>query len=98
MHVPSLCDIEVASGLRRAVARSWCPIERAEDALGDYADMPLTRHGHRSLLPRIFALRENFSAYDSAYVGLAEALGAALLTADGRLARAVGRGAAVPLA
>lgn len=89
LHVPALCDVEVASGLRRAVARKVCSVARAADALADYGDLPVTRHGHRTLLPRMFALRDNFSAYDATYVALAEALGAALLTADTRLARAV---------
>jgi predicted nucleic acid-binding protein len=34
-------------------------------------------------------LRSNFSTYDACYVALAEALGAEVLTADERLARAV---------
>lgn len=58
-------------------------------ALEDYLDLPLTRHGHRSLLSRILALRSNFSAYDATYVSLAESLGAELLTADQPLARSV---------
>ena len=35
-------------------------------------------------------LRDNVSAYDAGYVALAEALGCALLTVDGRLAAAQG--------
>jgi predicted nucleic acid-binding protein len=35
-------------------------------------------------------MRDNVSAYDAAYVALAETLGCALLTADARLARASG--------
>ena len=48
-----------------------------------------TRHGHEALLPRVLELRSNFGAYDACYVVLAERLGAELLTADERLARAV---------
>jgi predicted nucleic acid-binding protein len=47
------------------------------------------RHGHQSLLTRVLELRENFTAYDAAYVALAEQLRANLLTADEPLARAV---------
>ena len=50
----------------------------------------LVRHPVHALLPRIWALRDDISAYDAAYVALAEALGCALLTADSRLARAPG--------
>lgn len=50
--------------------------------------MPIIRHGHQQLVPRIIELRDNFSAYDAAYVALAERLGGSLLTLDERLARA----------
>jgi predicted nucleic acid-binding protein len=49
-------------------------------------------------LPRVWELRANLTAYDAAYVALAEALGAPLLTRDRRLARAAGHGARVELA
>ena len=62
---------------------------RAADALEDYLDLPLIRHGHQALLGRILQLRSNFSAYDAAYVALAERLRSELLTADDALARAV---------
>jgi predicted nucleic acid-binding protein len=50
----------------------------------------MTRYAVFSLLERVWALRENVSAYDGSYVALAESLGCALLTADQRLARAPG--------
>jgi predicted nucleic acid-binding protein len=62
---------------------------RRNEALSDYVDLPLSRHGHLSLLPRVLELGANFSAYDGVYVALAEALGAVLVTADERLRRAV---------
>lgn len=89
MRVPALCDIEVAAGLRRALLRELLSLERADQALADYLLLPLTRHGHQELLPRMLGLRSNFSAYDACYVALAELLGADLLTADERLTRAV---------
>ena len=64
---------------------------RAGEALGDYLDLPIRRHGHQSLLDRILELRANFSAYDATYVALAERMNAGLVTADERLARAVDR-------
>lgn len=88
LQVPALCDVEVAAGLRRAVRRQILSDQRAALAIEDYVDLPLTRHGHQSLLGRILDLRENFSAYDATYVALAEQLGGELLTADEHLSRA----------
>ena len=48
-------------------------------------------------LPRVWQLRHNFSAYDAAYIVLAEKLGAAIVTRDARLASASGHAAPVEL-
>lgn len=90
LHAPSLCDVELAAVLRRALLRGRLRIGRARAALRDYLDLPLMRHGHRRSLRRALELRENFSMYDAVYVALAERLDAPLLTADRALARAVG--------
>ncbi len=95
LHAPALCDVEVVAALRRALLSSALDERRALEAIDDYLDMPLTIHGHRMLLPRIIALRPNFSAYDAAYVALAEVIGAALLSADRALTRAVRQQASV---
>jgi predicted nucleic acid-binding protein len=92
LHVPALCDVEVVAGLRRALLARLLRAQRAEEALQDYLDLPLIRHGHEAILPRVLQLRENFSAYDATYAALAEALDASLLTADAGLARAVNGG------
>ena len=89
LHVPALCDVEVAAIFRRALNSGELTADRAADGLIDLVDLPLARHGHAALLGRILQLRANFSAYDATYVALAEQLGAALLTADTPLARAV---------
>lgn len=88
LHTPALCDVEFAAALRRALREGLISEERSEEALRNYLDLPITRHGHQLLLPRILDLRHNFSAYDAAYVALAERLDAELLTGDGGLARA----------
>ena len=98
LHIPALCDVEVAAALRRALLAHLIDEPRARDALEDYLDLPLTTHGHRVLLHRILALRQNLSAYDAVYVALAEVIRAPVLTADGALARAVPRHTAVELA
>lgn len=88
-HVPELCDVEVASALRRGLLRGLIEAERASEALDDYLALQVTRHGHQRLLSRGLELRNNFSTYDATYVALAERLGASFLTADTRLANAV---------
>jgi predicted nucleic acid-binding protein len=89
LHVPALCDVEVTAALRRAVITGVMTEERGREALSDYADLALNRHGHLAVMQRILDLRDNFSAYDATYVALAERLDASLLTCDEALARAV---------
>ena len=83
---PELVDLEVASVLRRAAQERRLDNRRAAQALTDLAALPLRRAPHLPLLPRIWELRENVTAYDAAYVALAEALDASLVTADARMA------------
>lgn len=90
IHVPHLIDCEVASGLRRRVAARQICSGPGWIALDTWRRMGMTRYPVFSLLDRIWQLRDNLSAYDAAYVALAEALGCGLVTADGRLGRAPG--------
>jgi predicted nucleic acid-binding protein len=91
LHAPHLLDVEVLSVLRRVAAAGDASRARVGEAVADLLDMPLERYGHLGLIPRIWELHENVSAYDATYIALAEAIaedGAPLLTADARLARA----------
>ena len=91
LHAPQLLDIEVFSALRRLVAGGETSATRAGEAVSDLSDLPIERYPHDVLVPRVWELQESFSAYDAAYLALAESLvegGAPLLTADARLARA----------
>ena len=90
LAAPQLVDLEVGSVLRRQVAAGQVDNRRAELAIHDLVAMPLHRAGHSALLRRCWELRANLSFYDAAYVALAEALNATLLTGDERLAKAPG--------
>jgi predicted nucleic acid-binding protein len=67
------------------------------EALEDLADFPITRYPHTPLLSRIWELRHNVTAYDAAYLALAEALPAPLITRDAKLAAVAGHRARVEL-
>ena len=90
LHAPHLIDVEVTQVLRRYVLRGELYEERARQALDVLAVFPLTRYAHEPLLTRMWELRANMTAYDAAYVALAEGLRARVLTRDRRLADAPG--------
>ena len=97
LHAPHLLDVEVAQVIRRYAATGEIGRERGRAAIGDLAGFPLRRYPHDFLLPRVWELRHNLTAYDAVYVALAEALDAPLLTRDQRLAAAAGHRARVEL-
>jgi predicted nucleic acid-binding protein len=97
VHVPHLLDLEVLNVLRRQMLRGILTTERGTRALQDLENIKMTRYPHTSLLGRIWELRDNLTAYDAAYVALAEALDAPLVTTDARLAHASGNHATVEL-
>jgi predicted nucleic acid-binding protein len=90
LHAPHLIDIEFAHTVRRMVREKELEPIAAQEAFGDFLDLTLRRHSHATLLLRIWDLRNALSAYDAAYVALAEALNAPLATCDGRLSRSHG--------
>lgn len=95
LAAPELVDLEVLSALRREVRRGALSEARCDAARRALRDLPLRRERHGRLLEGVWALRHNLSAYDAAYVALAEALACPLLTADRRLAAAPGLPCAV---
>jgi len=95
LQAPHLLDVEVTQVLRRLGRDNVISAPRAAEAIDDLIDLRITRYPHYVLLPRIWQLRNNLSAYDAVYVALTEILGATLLTRDGRLASAPGHTARV---
>ncbi len=95
LHAPHLLDLEVVQALRRFVATGSLTPRRAQEALDDLLALSITRYPHDVLLERIWTLRGNLTAYDAAYVALAEALGAPLVTCDSKVAASPHHGARV---
>jgi predicted nucleic acid-binding protein len=88
--LPELADLEVASVLRRQIRAGALDVRRAGLALQDLGALPARRAPHGPLIARCWELRDNVTIYDAAYVALAEAMQATLLTGAQRLARATG--------
>jgi len=86
LHAPHLIDVEVIHALRQLIAAGELTEDRAADVRSDFADLAIVRYANHPLADRMWELRQNLSAYDAAFVALAEALGASLVTCDGRLA------------
>ena len=97
LHAPHLLDLEATQVLRRLSLQRIVSANRVDEAVRDLLDLRVTRYPHLVLLPRIWQLRHNFSAYDAAYLVLAEKLGATLVTRDARLASATAHVALVEL-
>ena len=95
LGAPHLIDLEVAQVLRRYTMSGDLEPTRAAEALQDFLDLPIERYPHDLFLIRIWQMRHNVTAYDAAYIALAEALDAVLITTDVRLASASGHDARV---
>lgn len=87
---PEIVDLEVANVFRKLIGRGAIDARRGQICFADYLSMPILRQSHRPLVGRIWALRENVTAYDAAYIALAEAAGVSFLTRDTALARLPG--------
>jgi predicted nucleic acid-binding protein len=97
LHGPHLIDIEVAQTLRRLVNLKEISAARGQQALEDHLALNIRRAEHKELLERVWTLRDSVTAYDAAYVVLAEVLDAPLITCDAKLARAHGHNARIEL-
>ena len=90
LYAPAHLDAEVISALR-GLARVNPGLDRTvPTALGHLAGFPIRRVPLPPLFDRIWSLRANVTAYDAAYVALAERLAAPVITCDAKLAAASG--------
>ena len=94
LHAPHLMDAEIFAAIRLHVRRAL-EEERGRQALLDLSELRLTRYPMSPLVERMWEMRENVSGFDAAYVALAEALDAPLVTTDRRLARTRGHTARI---
>lgn len=85
LHAPHLIDYEFGNALRGLAAGGKLPVELAEEVRADFADLRIQRYPGAATADRAWELRHNFTAYDAAYIALAELLDCPLLTGDAKL-------------
>ncbi|HEV7861277.1 MAG TPA: type II toxin-antitoxin system VapC family toxin [Acidimicrobiia bacterium] len=90
LEVPAVFPAEVASAVRKMVLAGVLSEARARATLTALVDVAKACHDFEPFIGRVWELRHHLTVYDAWYVALAEALDAALLTADGHLASAPG--------
>ncbi len=85
LHAPTLLDYEVASALRGHALAGMLSEKRLADAVSDFSSLHVDRYPVSTMMRSVLDLRENFTVYDAAYIVLAQALEAPLVTADAKL-------------
>ncbi|MCU1417910.1 MAG: twitching motility protein PilT [Schumannella sp.] len=88
LFAPELIDLEVAALLRKSVLRGGKSSDEATSDFVEWTGNAVQRVTHGPYLETVWALRNNITAYDAAYVALAMHLDVPLVTADRRLAAA----------
>ena len=89
--------MEFLNGLRGLVLAKEVDLARAEAAIDVFGKFPLRRLAHDVVGHRVWELRGNLTAYDAAYVALAELWDCPLVTCDAPLANAPGNDATIEL-
>lgn len=92
LHASTVVDDEVASALRGHVLSGKLDSERMNESIQDFGDITINRHPLSTMMPDVLGLGDNYTVCDAAYLVLAHALGASLVTADTKLADAANLG------
>ena len=96
LNAPHLFDVEVLQVVRSLVAAREMSVDAAVEKIERLRQMDVVRHPHIELAQRIFELRHNLTAYDAAYLALAEHLReATLVTCDHAFEKVPGRRARI---
>jgi predicted nucleic acid-binding protein len=89
LHTPLLAQYEIASALTRLVVSGAFPKSKVDEAVSNILILPLSYHSKVNI-PRVVEIANILgrqSAYDAAYISLAESLNSELWTLDGPLYR-----------
>ncbi len=97
LFAPAHIDTEVVSALRGMARGNRVLARTVPDALRHLGGLAIRRMPLAPLLERMWELRENVTAYDAAYVALAEQLEGPLITCDSKLSTASGARCSVDL-
>lgn len=97
LHAPHLIDLEILQVIRRMVRIRALSVDVAAQVVDAWSSLEVVRYPHIQFADRVFQLRDNFTAYDAAYIALAEALDAPLVTHDAKFQKAGGHQARIEL-
>jgi predicted nucleic acid-binding protein len=97
VFAPEILDIEVVNALRKLRLLDKATESECLSALKLFGAAPISRMKHAPLLDRIWELHTNMTAYDAAYIALAEQLNAELWTSDAKYSRTPGHTAKIKL-
>jgi predicted nucleic acid-binding protein len=88
LHAPALLDFEVAGALRGHVLAGKLDPGRLDEAVEDFTAFRIERHPMTGMLGHMLDLQDNFTVCDAAYLVLAQALEAPIVSADAKLKEA----------
>lgn len=85
LHAPHVIDYEFGNALRGLSLGGKVDSDVAQQVRTDFAELRIQRYPGAATADRAWELRNNFTAYDAAYIALAEHLDCPLLTGDAKL-------------